>query len=238
MEAVQSEDMVLLMNKPLTWTSFQLVKKVKWLIRAKKVGHAGTLDPLATGLLVICTGKKTKTIETIQAAEKEYTGTFYIGATTPSFDLETERDAEFDISHITEEKVREVFQQHIGEIMQVPPMHSAVKLNGQRAYKLARRGEMAELRPKPLVIKSFEITRYALPEVDFKVVCSKGTYIRALARDIGLALGAGAHLTALCRTRIGDYLLTDALTVADLEAKYPRTNTIATTDSTQKADNQ
>lgn len=238
MEAVQSEDMVLLMNKPLTWTSFQLVKKVKWLIRAKKVGHAGTLDPLATGLLVICTGKKTKTIETIQAAEKEYTGTFYIGATTPSFDLETERDAEFDISHITEEKVREVFQQHIGEIMQVPPMHSAVKLNGQRAYKLARRGEMAELRPKPLVIKSFEITRYSLPEVDFKVVCSKGTYIRALARDIGLALGAGAHLTALCRTRIGDYLLTDALTVADLEAKYPRTNTIATTDSTQKADNQ
>ena len=238
MEAVQSEDMVLLMNKPLTWTSFQLVKKVKWLIRAKKVGHAGTLDPLATGLLVICTGKKTKTIETIQAAEKEYTGTFYIGATTPSFDLETERDAEFDISHITEEKVREVFQQHIGEIMQVPPMHSAVKLNGQRAYKLARRGEMAELRPKPLVIKTFELTRYALPEVDFRVVCSKGTYIRALARDIVLALGAGAHLTALCRTRIGDYLLTDALTVADLEAKYPRTNTITTVDTSQSADNQ
>lgn len=238
MEAVQSEDMVLLMNKPLTWTSFQLVKKVKWLIRAKKVGHAGTLDPLATGLLVICTGKKTKTIETIQAAEKEYTGTFYIGATTPSFDLETERDAEFDISHITEEKVREVFQQHIGEIMQVPPMHSAVKLNGQRAYKLARRGEMAELRAKPLVIKTFELTRYALPEVDFKVVCSKGTYIRALARDIGLALGAGAHLTALCRTRIGDYLLTDALTVADLEAKYPRTNTITTANTNQTTDNQ
>lgn len=238
MEAVQSEDMVLLMNKPLTWTSFQLVKKVKWLIRAKKVGHAGTLDPLATGLLVICTGKKTKTIETIQAAEKEYTGTFYIGATTPSFDLETERDAEFDISHITEEKVREVFQQHIGEIMQVPPMHSAVKLNGQRAYKLARRGEMAELRAKPLVIKTFELTRYALPEVDFKVVCSKGTYIRALARDIGLALGAGAHLTALCRTRIGDYLLTDALTVADLEAKYPRTNTITTANTGQTTDNQ
>lgn len=238
MEAVQSEDMVLFMNKPLTWTSFQLVKKVKWLIRAKKVGHAGTLDPLATGLLVICTGKKTKTIETIQAAEKEYTGTFYIGATTPSFDLETERDAEFDISHITEEKVREVFQQHIGEIMQVPPMHSAVKLNGQRAYKLARRGEMAELRPKPLVIKSFEITRYALPEVDFKVVCSKGTYIRALARDIGLALGAGAHLTALCRTRIGDYLLTDALTVADLEAKYPRISSINPANKDQEADNQ
>jgi tRNA pseudouridine55 synthase len=238
MEAVQSEDMVLLMNKPLSWTSFQLVKKVKWLIRAKKVGHAGTLDPLATGLLVICTGKKTKTIETIQAAEKEYTGTFYIGATTPSFDLETERDAEFDISHITEEKVREVFQQHIGEIMQVPPMHSAVKLNGQRAYKLARRGEMAELRAKPLVIKTFELTRYALPEVDFKVVCSKGTYIRALARDIGLALGAGAHLTALCRTRIGDYLLTDALTVADLEAKYPRTNTITTANTSQTTDNQ
>ena len=211
MEAVQSEDMVLLMNKPLTWTSFQLVKKVKWLIRAKKVGHAGTLDPLATGLLVICTGKKTKTIETIQAAEKEYTGTFYIGATTPSFDLETERDAEFDISHITEEKVREVFQQHIGEIMQVPPMHSAVKLNGQRAYKLARRGEMAELRPKPLVIKTFELTRYALPEVDVRVVCSKGTYIRVLAHEFGEKLGTGAYLSSLCWTRIGEYTLDKAL---------------------------
>ncbi len=221
MQYQRPEGEVILMNKPLQWTSFQLVKKVKWLTKAKRVGHAGTLDPLATGLLVICTEKKTKTINEIQAAEKEYTGTFYIGATTPSFDLETERDQEFDISHITEEKVRAVAAAHIGEIMQVPPLHSAVKLNGQRAYQIARRGDTAELKAKPLVIKEFEITRYALPEVDFRVVCSKGTYIRALARDIGLALGAGAHLTALCRTRIGAYRLEDALTVADMEQKYP-----------------
>ncbi len=221
MQYQRPEGEVILMNKPLQWTSFQLVKKVKWLTKAKRVGHAGTLDPLATGLLVICTEKKTKTINEIQAAEKEYTGTFYIGATTPSFDLETERDQEFDISHITEEKVQAVAAAHIGEIMQVPPLHSAVKLNGQRAYQIARRGDTAELKAKPLVIKEFEITRYALPEVDFRVVCSKGTYIRALARDIGLALGAGAHLTALCRTRIGAYRLEDALTVADMEQKYP-----------------
>lgn len=165
--------------------------------------------------------KKTKTISDIQAAEKEYTGTFYIGATTPSFDLETERDQEFDISHITEELVRNAAAAHIGEIMQVPPLHSAVKLNGQRAYKIARRGETAELKAKPLVIKEFEITRCALPEVDFRIVCSKGTYIRALARDLGEALGAGAHLTALCRTRIGEYRLQDASTIADLEQRFP-----------------
>lgn len=234
MQQQRPEGEVILMNKPLQWTSFQVVKKTKWVTKAKRVGHAGTLDPLATGLLVICTEKKTKTINEIQSAEKEYTGTFYIGATTPSFDLETERDQEFDISHITEEKVSAVFQAHIGEIMQVPPMHSAVKLNGQRAYQIARRGETAELRAKPLVIREFEITRYALPEVDFRVVCSKGTYIRALARDIGEALGAGAHLIALCRTRIGNYLLENALTIAQLEEKYgkPGINTI------QQSDNQ
>lgn len=212
---------VMLMNKPLNWTSFQLVKKVKWLTGAKRVGHAGTLDPLATGLLVICTEKQTKTIAQIQAEEKEYTGTIYLGATTPSFDLETARDQEFDIAHITEDLVRQAFQAHTGTLLQVPPLHSAVKLNGQRAYKIARRGETAELAAKPLVITTFELTRYALPEVDFRVVCSKGTYIRALARDVGIALQAGAHLTALCRTRIGDRKLEDALTVADLEAQYP-----------------
>jgi tRNA pseudouridine55 synthase len=225
---------VILMNKPLNWTSFQVVKKVKWITKAKRVGHAGTLDPLATGLLIICTEKQTKTISDIQAQEKEYTGTFYIGATTPSFDLETERDQEFGISHITEEMVLKVFRDHIGEIMQVPPLHSAVKLNGQRAYKIARRGETAELKAKPLVIKEFELTRYALPEVDFRVVCSKGTYIRALARDIGKALNAGAHLTALCRTRIGNFLLENALSITDLEARYPP----LTGKITQNIDNQ
>ena len=234
MQYERPEGQVILMNKPLTWTSFQVVKKVKWLIKAKRVGHAGTLDPLATGLLIVCTEKKTKTINEIQAAEKEYTGTFYIGATTPSFDLETERDQEFDISHITEEQVARVFKEHIGEIMQTPPLHSAVKLNGQRAYQIARRGETAELKAKPLVIKEFEITRYALPEVDFRVVCSKGTYIRALARDIGVALGAGAHLTALCRTRIGDYLLENALSIADLEQKCSP----GTAKTPQSTDNQ
>lgn len=215
---------IILMNKPLNWTSFQVVKKVKWMTKAKRVGHAGTLDPLATGLLIICTEKQTKTISEIQAQEKEYTGTFFIGATTPSFDLETERDHEFSISHITEEMVQKVFRDQIGEIMQVPPLHSAVKLNGQRAYKIARRGETAELKAKPLVIKEFEVTRYALPEVDFRIVCSKGTYIRALARDIGEALGAGAHLTALCRSRIGQFKLENALTIAGLEERFPRSS--------------
>ena len=234
MQYERPEGEVILMNKPLEWTSFQVVKKVKWMTKARRVGHAGTLDPLATGLLVICTEKKTKTINEIQSAEKEYTGTFYIGATTPSFDLETERDQEFDITHITEADIRNVFAAHIGEIMQVPPLHSAVKLNGQRAYKIARRGETAELRAKPLVIKEFELTRCALPEVDFRVVCSKGTYIRSLARDIGAALGAGAHLTALCRTRIGDYKLENALSIADLEIRYtPHAKKI-----TQEPDNQ
>lgn len=238
MDQPRPEGEVFLVNKPLTWTSFQVVKKVKWLIKAKRVGHAGTLDPLATGLLIVCTEKKTKTIPVIQDAEKEYTGTFFIGATTPSFDLETPRDQEFDISHITEEMVRKVFEQHIGTIMQVPPIYSAVKVDGQRAYKIARRGEVAELKAKPLVIKEFELTRYDLPEVDFRVVCSKGTYIRSLARDIGLALGAGAHLTALCRTRIGDYFLTDALTISDLQAKYPKPESVNSLNKSQSTGEQ
>ncbi len=214
-----TEGEVLLLNKPLRWTSFDLVKKTRGILRTKKAGHAGTLDPLATGLLIICTGKKTKTISEIQDAEKEYTGTFYIGASTPSFDLETERDQVFDISHLNEQVVKEAFLQFTGEISQVPPMHSAIKTGGKRAYTLARKGEMAELKARTLWIREFELTRCDLPEVDFRIVCSKGTYIRALARDIGIALGVGAHLTKLCRTRIGPYSLSNALTIEDLERR-------------------
>lgn len=214
------EGAVLLINKPLEWTSFDVVKKVKWIIKAKKVGHAGTLDPLASGLLILCTEKKTKSISEIQDAEKEYTGTFFIGATTPSFDLETARDREFDISHITEEQVHTAFINFTGEIMQVPPLHSAIKTGGQRAYKIARKGEKAELKARPLVIREFEITQCRLPEVQFRVVCSKGTYIRSLARDIGEFLGVGAHLTSLCRTRIGTYNLTNAFSIQELENKF------------------
>lgn len=222
MQQESSPGMVILVDKPLTWSSFQVVKKVKWLTKEKRVGHAGTLDPLATGLLIVCTGKKTKTISEIQAAEKEYTGTFYLGATTPSFDLETEKENEKDAGHLEESEIREAFAAFTGAIMQVPPLHSAVKSGGQRAYKIARRGEHVELAPKPLFIKTFELTGMELPYVHFRVECSKGTYIRALARDVGEKLGVGAHLTALCRTRIGSYLLSDALTISDLEIKYPK----------------
>jgi tRNA pseudouridine55 synthase len=208
---------ILLLDKPLTWTSFDLVKKVRNTLRIKKIGHAGTLDPLATGLLIMCTGKFTKRIEEIQAQEKEYTGTITIGATTPSFDLETEIDSTCDIAHLTEEDLRAAAATFVGTIAQTPPIYSAVKVNGERAYKLARRGEEAEIKSKDIEIKAFEITRIALPEVDFKVVCSKGTYIRSLARDFGAKLGCGAHLTKLVRTRIGDYKLEDALTVEDIQ---------------------
>ena len=207
---------ILLLDKPLSWTSFDLVKKVRNSLRIKKIGHAGTLDPLATGLLILCTGKFTKKIEEIQAQEKEYTGTITIGSTTPSFDLETEIDSTCDIAHITEAQIQEAAQSFIGVIAQTPPIYSAVKVNGERAYKLARRGEEAEIKAKNIEIKTFEITRIALPEVDFKVTCSKGTYIRSLARDFGLKLGCGAHLTKLVRTRIGQYKLEDALSVEDI----------------------
>lgn len=207
---------ILLLDKPLTWTSFDLVKKVRNSLRIKKIGHAGTLDPLATGLLILCTGKFTKKIEEIQAQEKEYTGTITIGATTPSFDLETEIDSTCDIAHLTEADLLAAAQTFVGVIAQTPPIYSAVKVNGERAYKLARRGEEAEIKSKNIEIKSFEITRIELPEVDFKVTCSKGTYIRSLARDFGAKLGCGGHLTKLVRTRIGNYKLEDALSVEDI----------------------
>lgn len=216
------EGVVLLMNKPLNWTSFDVVNKVRWLSKAKKVGHAGTLDPLATGLLILCTGKKTKTIEEIQATEKEYTGTFFLGATTPSFDLETEVDQHFDINHITETNILKAFQKFTGSIQQVPPMHSAIKVGGKRAYTAARSGQTLELQPRELFIREFEMTGCELPLVHFRVVCSKGTYIRALARDFGKELGIGAYLSALCRTKIGEYSLSDAYTIEQVIEHYQK----------------
>jgi tRNA pseudouridine55 synthase len=207
---------ILLINKPLGWTSFDVVKKVRNMLRIKKIGHAGTLDPLAEGLLILCTGKFTKKIEEIQAQEKEYTGHFTIGQTTPSFDLETEVDAEKDISGITREQILAAAKSFEGLIEQVPPLYSAVKINGERAYTLARRGDSAEIKAKTIEIKAFEITGIALPLISFRVICSKGTYIRSLARDFGEKLGCGAHLSKLVRSRIGPYELQKAFTIDDI----------------------
>ena len=205
---------VLAFDKPLTWTSFNLVAKVRWLISQHmggkiKVGHAGTLDPLATGVLIICTGKATKQIEQLQAGVKEYVATLKLGATTPSFDLEKEIDATYPTEHITRESVEAALQTFVGEIMQVPPVFSAVKVDGKRAYDLARKGKDVELKAKPLRIDEIKLLDCNLEamEITIRVVCSKGTYIRALARDIGQALQSGAHLTALRRTRVGDYTI-------------------------------
>lgn len=208
---------ILLLDKPLTWTSFDIVKKVRNSLRVKKIGHAGTLDPLASGLLILCTGKATKQIESIQSQEKEYTGTITIGSTTPSFDLETEVDSRCDFEHLTEADLQKAAASFLGVIAQVPPIYSAVKVDGKRAYTLARKGLEAEIKAKDIEIKAFELTRIALPEVDFKVICSKGTYIRSLARDFGKVLGCGAHLTKLVRTRIGAYKLEDALSLDDIQ---------------------
>ncbi len=212
---------VLLLDKPLTWTSFDVVRKVKGALRIKKIGHAGTLDPLATGLLILCTGRKTKEIDQIQAQEKEYAGTFRLGETTPSFDLETAVDLVRPYAHLTDEELRAATAPLTGLIQQTPPIFSAVKIDGKRAYELARTGQEAEIKPKTVDIREFEITRIALPEVDFRVRCSKGTYIRSLARDFGAALGCGAHLTRLVRTRIGEYRVEDAFSLADIEALRP-----------------
>ncbi|SDU25752.1 tRNA pseudouridine synthase B [Polaribacter sp. Hel1_33_78] len=202
---------VLLIDKPLTWTSFQVVNKLRWEIKQRfnikkiKVGHAGTLDPLATGLLIICTGKQTKEIHTYQNQVKEYTGTFTLGATTPSYDLETEIDKKFPTEHITEDLLKETTKQFIGDIQQKPPIFSAIKKDGKRLYELARKGETTEIKARIVKVLEFEITTINLPKVDFKVVCSKGTYIRSLASDFGNALNSGAHLSALRRTKIGDF---------------------------------
>jgi tRNA pseudouridine55 synthase len=212
------EGQVVLIDKPLHWTSFQAVNKVKWSLKKHldlkkiKVGHAGTLDPLATGLLIVCTGKFTKRISELQGMEKEYTGTFYIGATTPSFDLETEINQTYPTAHIDDTLVLETVNQFIGEIDQQPPVFSAIKKDGKRLYEHARKGEEVEIAFRKTTIHEFEITRIALPEIDFRVVCSKGTYIRSLANDFGKALGSGGHLTVLRRTKIGAYSVDGAIT--------------------------
>ncbi|KQS46454.1 MULTISPECIES: tRNA pseudouridine(55) synthase TruB [Flavobacterium] len=206
---------VLQIDKPLNWTSFQAVNKLKWALKSKlglkkiKIGHAGTLDPLATGLLLVCTGKFTKRIAELQGQEKEYTGTITVGATTPSYDLETEINETFPTEHITEELIHETVKQFLGEIDQRPPIFSALKKDGVRLYEHARNGEEVEIPTRKTVIHEFEITRIALPEIDFRVVCSKGTYIRSLAFDFGKALHSGGHLTALRRTKIGNYDVKD-----------------------------
>lgn len=208
---------ILCLDKPYGWTSFGLVAKVRYALCKKlgvkklKVGHAGTLDPLATGVLILCTGKATKRISELQAHTKEYIATLRLGATTPSFDLEKPVDATYPTEHITRELVEETLQKFIGEIYQVPPVFSACKVNGDRAYDLARKGETVELQPKLLVIDELELLRCDLPDLEIRVVCSKGTYIRALARDIGEALHSGAHLTALRRTRVGEIRVEDCL---------------------------
>lgn len=218
------EGQVILIDKPLEWTSFQAVNKVRWLIKKQfgikkiKVGHAGTLDPLATGLLIICSGKFTKKIDTYQAQEKEYTGTFTLGATTPSYDLETEIDQTFDISKITSEMINATTKQFIGEIQQRPPVFSALKKEGKRLYEYARNGEEVDIPLRTVIISEFEITNIDLPKIDFRVVCSKGTYIRSLANDFGKALENGAHLSALRRTKIGEFSVENALGINEFEA--------------------
>jgi tRNA pseudouridine55 synthase len=210
---------VLLIDKPLNWTSFQVVNKLRWHIRKTfdikkiKVGHAGTLDPLATGLLVICTGKMTKQINEFQAQIKEYTGTITLGGTTPSFDLETEIDQNYPTKHITEDLINSATKQFIGNIEQYPPIFSALKKNGKRLYEFARAGETVEVKPRTINISEFEIININGLKVDFRVVCSKGTYIRSLANDFGKALQSGGHLTALRRTRIGDFEVSKAQSI-------------------------
>jgi tRNA pseudouridine55 synthase len=220
------EGQVILVDKPLTWSSFQAVNKLKYALKREldlpkkfKIGHAGTLDPLATGLLIICTGKFTKRITEIQGQPKEYTGTFKLGATTPSYDLETEVDENFSINHINEKLIHQILPQFLGEIDQKPPVFSAIKKDGVRMYEHARAGVEMEMESRKTTIYEFEITRIDLPEIDFRVVCSKGTYIRSLANDFGKALESGAHLTVLRRTKIGDYSVEHGVLPDDFENK-------------------
>jgi tRNA pseudouridine55 synthase len=216
MNSPAEEGRVLLIDKPYDWTSFDVVNKLRRILKTKKIGHAGTLDPLATGLLIICTGKKTKQIESFMGLEKEYTGSFVIGQTTASYDLETEPTPVVDYSHLTEQHIQDAARQLTGVINQVPPLHSAIKIGGQRAYTLARQGKDAELKSREVEIKEFEITSIELPVVRFRIVCSKGTYIRSMARDFGNILQVGAYLRELCRTRIGDFSLAEATSIEKL----------------------
>jgi len=215
---VFEEGRVLLIDKPYGWTSFDVVRRLRSLLRIKKIGHAGTLDPLATGLLILCTGKYTKKINEYMAREKEYTGTITLGATTPTYDLESEPCNFKDCSHITATQVATVAASFTGEIMQVPPAHSAVKKDGKRAYELARKGKEVELAARKILISAFD-TELQLPEVHFRVTCSTGTYIRSLAQDVGAVLGCGGYLSRLCRTRIGEFRLEDAWTMEQAEER-------------------
>lgn len=217
------EGEVLLLNKPYTWSSFHVVNNIRYAlknhmgIKKIKVGHAGTLDPLATGLLIICTGKFTKRIEEFQGLEKEYTGTFTLGKSTPSFDMETEVDAEYPIDHLSEELLKETAKTFIGDIEQIPPLFSAIKIDGKRAYKYAREKEEVEIKPKLIHISEFELTNINLPEISFRIVCGKGTYIRSLARDFGTTLKSGAYLSELKRTRIGNFHLSNAFEIEEFK---------------------
>lgn len=220
------EGRVLLIDKPLNWTSFQVVNKIRWLIKQQfnikkiKVGHAGTLDPLATGLLILCTGKFTKKIETYQAQVKEYTGTITLGATTPSYDLESEIDQKFDISEISEADILKNTQQFLGKIQQQPPIFSALKQNGKRLYEYAREGSKIEIPSRPVTITEFKITKIKLPCIEFRIVCGKGTYIRSLAHDFGKSLNNGAHLSGLRRTKIGEFRVEEAISVLEFERLF------------------
>ncbi|CAA9234286.1 MAG: tRNA pseudouridine(55) synthase [uncultured Cytophagales bacterium] len=214
------EGRVILIDKPSEWTSFDVVNKIRRTIRVRKVGHAGTLDPLATGLLIICTGKMTKQIDSYQAQEKEYTGRIMLGKTTPSFDRETPVDAEFDISHVTPDMVIEAAGRFVGLIEQIPPMYSAVRVDGKRMYVQARKGRTVEIPARQVTISHFDVTDVTLPTLSFRVVCSKGTYIRSLVRDLGVALSAGAYLDELRRTRIGEFRVDDAQTISDFVQQF------------------
>ncbi len=216
------EGKVILIDKPLRWTSFDVVRKIRNLIRIKKVGHAGTLDPLATGLLIICTGKFTKRINEYMAQEKEYTGSFTLGATTASYDLEQEPENFKPFQHLTAEEIKAAAIPFTGELLQVPPAHSAIQIDGKRVYELARAGKEVVIEPRKVTIKEFEITKIELPLVYFRVVCSTGTYIRSLANDFGKALGCGAHLSRLCRTRIGEFTVNHAMTMEAFEEEVKK----------------
>ncbi len=208
---------VLLIDKPLDWTSFDVVRKLRRLVKTKKIGHAGTLDPLATGLLILCTGKYTKRINEYMAREKEYTGRITLGAVTPTYDLESEPQDIKDYTFVTPVLLQEALKQFTGDILQVPPIHSAIKVGGKRVYELARKGKEVKLEPRPVTIKEFEITDLRLPVLEFRVVCSTGTYIRSLANDLGAALGCGGYLSALRRTRIGEFTVDQAMTMEQAE---------------------
>ncbi len=209
-----------LVNKPLEWTSFDVVNKLRYTLKTKKIGHAGTLDPLATGLLIICAGKMTKRIEEFQGLEKEYTGTITLGQTTPSYDLETTPSDPVSIDHVNDDMIYKAANGFIGLIQQVPPAHSSIKVDGKRAYSLARKGKDPLLKAREVEIKEFEITQIRKPDVQFRIVCSKGAYIRSLANDLGAALAVGGHLSELCRTRIGPYRLADAETMEQIRDRF------------------